>query len=596
MRLITSLILVLGISACASAPIATEAEQTPQELLDIFPQPKTVTRAAGAFVLKQDAQIWIDGDLKSDDRTETALSNYWSAAFEDKDPAFATAQASADFKITFDASFASTIDLTDAQREEAYALSVSAQSIEIRAVAAHGVYNALTTLSQIMSASDTAGAQALMVPFVSIVDYPHHEWRGFSIDTARHFRDIDFLYKAVDVLAQNKINRLHIHFSDDEAYRLQSSVYPKLNEIGSRGNTSFWLGVLTEGGQKPLMEVLGRDEEILFEFPVDQLPDAQYYTKDEIKGLVEYARERFIEVIPELDVPGHASAILRSYPELRLPYAPEGSDEARLATRVINVHDAATFEFVQTLLSEIHETFQSPRWVHIGGDEVNLYGPRLTMAEQATFIAAIGNYVESSLGSEPIIWNNHTSGHLNGGLESGIVQHWHYELETGEPEIYFSNPNLKHINSLAYHYYLDMRQSADGVGQEWAARDWASRMHDKSGDAEPLEGPFLLTAQDMYETEDHFEALTDMGLSRDLLEATTVGVEAALWSEFIVDDAAAWTKVLPRLTVFSETGWRAPRYKDPSAWSEPWDEYDARLKRAQFPRYETIGIVDYFGE
>ena len=148
-------------------------------------------------------------------------------------------------------------------------------------------------------------------------------------------------------------------------------------------------------------------------------------------------------------------------PNFKLTYIDEKTGKPTIAERVLDVHSGEVEAFLKILISEVYTAFGKPKWFHLGADEVNLYGFRLSPEDQTTFLHKMEAYVRDELGAIPMIWNAHHKAHANGGLSSGIVQHWAYDPKGSEPEVYFQNKNLKHINSLGQHYYLDMQQYPD---------------------------------------------------------------------------------------------------------------------------------------
>jgi hexosaminidase len=227
------------------------------------------------------------------------------------------------------------------QNQEAYKLVISKENITLEAASPAGFFNGEQTVRQLVLSEFKDGG--LTLPCAEITDYPRFLWRGFMLDCSRYFYSVSFIKKILDVLSLHHINRFHWHLTDDQGWRLPVAQYPLLTEIGCRRQDR--------------------------RFPwVNYNND--FYSKEEIKGIVEYAACRNIEIIPEVDLPGHASAILASYPGLGCtggPYRVE--DRFGIFEDVLCAGNNQIFELFTAIFDALTELFPS-RWVHIGGDEV----------------------------------------------------------------------------------------------------------------------------------------------------------------------------------------------------------------------------------
>ena len=213
--------------------------------------------------------------------------------------------------------------------EEAYQLEVNADGVIIRARTAAGAFYGGQTLRQL--AGQPGKAFPLALPFVRIADAPRYEWRGLLLDTSRHFFDVATIRRLTDWMADYKLNRLHLHLTDSPAWRMEVAKYPQLTERGARGNFN------------------------------DSNAPAQFYTRAELREIIAYAARRHIMVVPEIDMPGHADAATRTFPEL------DGG------AHTFNPASEATYGFLQNVLRETLALFPSP-YIHLGGDEVNRSG------------------------------------------------------------------------------------------------------------------------------------------------------------------------------------------------------------------------------
>ena len=221
--------------------------------------------------------------------------------------------------------------------KEAYRLTVTKEGACIYYSTETGLLWGIQTLRQALEQANffTSG-NSKYLPMVDIKDAPKYDWRGFHIDVVRHMFTVDYLKKVIDCLSFYKINKLHLHLTDDQGWRIEIKRYPKLTTEGAVGN---WH---------------------------DPKAPATFYTQEEIKEIVAYAADRHIMVVPEFDMPGHATAVCRSYPEI------SGGGEGKWQHFTFHPCKEETFEFISNVLDEIVALFPSP-YIHIGGDEVH-YG------------------------------------------------------------------------------------------------------------------------------------------------------------------------------------------------------------------------------
>jgi hexosaminidase len=211
----------------------------------------------------------------------------------------------------------------DGLGDEAYRLDVDADGATIHARTAAGAFYGCQTLRQL------AAPDAKTIPFVQITDAPRYAWRGLMLDVSRHFFDKPTVLRVLDWMADYKLNRFHLHLTDDSGWRVEIPKYPELTRAGARGNFS------------------------------DTNAPPRFFTREDLREIVAYAARRHIVVVPEIDMPGHASAATRTFPEL------DGG------THTFNPAREETYVFLQNVLRDVMEIFPSP-WIHFGGDEVNV--------------------------------------------------------------------------------------------------------------------------------------------------------------------------------------------------------------------------------
>ncbi|MEU7692263.1 beta-N-acetylhexosaminidase [Microbispora hainanensis] len=300
----------------------------------------------------------------------------------------------------------------------AYRLEVTESGVDIRAGGFEGAAGALTTLRQLMPVQawrrEWAGdAGGWAVPCGTVADHPAYEWRGAMLDVARHFFPKQTVLRYVDLLAAHRFNRLHLHLSDDQGWRVESRRHPRLHEVGS------W---------RPLTR-LGPDG------VADGTPHGGYYTLDDLAEISAYARARGITIVPEIDVPGHTSALRAAYPELGRP----GQEQAVLDTVWAGGSSISptrpVVAFLQDVLEEILDVVDTP-YVHLGGDECDMRwwadDPAIAaeMAEHGYtdvkqmhghFLRALGGFL-ATRGVRMVVWDE---GFVTGGvLPDTIVMAW----------------------------------------------------------------------------------------------------------------------------------------------------------------------------
>lgn len=310
--------------------------------------------------------------------------------------------------------------------QESYRLVVRPDDIEIAARGEQGWFFGLTTLFQLLAQGNGA------VPLCEITDAPKYAYRGLMLDVCRHFIPAEEVKKIIDQCAMLKMNALHWHLSEDQGFRIESKRFPKLNEIGSWRKLSPQDPVVEAGLAEPLARYGG------------------YYTQEEIRDVVAYAAARQIEVIPEIDLPGHSSAILAAYPEFTCSGAPlRVKNTFGVHERIFCAGKEETYAFLSELLDEVMGLFPS-QYIHLGGDEApktvwhdcplcNAQMKRNGLQNyeqlQAYFTARLIRHVKAA-GKTPIVWNESAaSGTLD---DAAIVQYW-TEMAPGEsymvPEI-----------------------------------------------------------------------------------------------------------------------------------------------------------------
>jgi len=409
------------------------------------------------------------------------------------------------------------IGSTDADRaDEAYGLTIAASGVRIVSSTPAGVFYGTQTLRQLLPYSvELRGARphALSLPTGQVVDRPRFAWRGAMLDVARHFFGPADVKRYIDLLALYKINHLHLHLSDDQGWRIEISAWPNLTTHGA--STAVGGGA---GG---------------------------FYTKKDYADLVAYARDRFITIVPEIDMPSHINAALASYPELNCNgTAPPLYTGIEVGFSAFCVDKDITYKFIDDVVGEIAAMTPAP-YFHIGGDEVKT----LTPAQYAQFIERVQKIVAAH-GKTVIGWDEIFHSTL---LPSTIVQYWRPTASITPA------PGTKLILSPANKIYLDMKyDDATVPGLKWAG---------------------LVDVPVTYE----WDPAT---LLPQVPESAILGVEAPIWSETLVTMADVEFMAFPRLAAAAEVAWSTQAARQ-------WPEFRTRLA-AQAPRWSALGINAYW--
>jgi len=326
-------------------PMIAVAQSKP---VSIVPKPVRMTLQAGSFRLAPNTIIVADNASLSEARLlARRLSPATGFPVEIK---------------TSSSRAASTIDMKiDASLEklgaEGYRLVVTPQKISIRAPATAGLFYAGQSLLQLLPPEIFRDAKVLNVdweiPCLQIEDYPRFQWRGALLDVGRHFMPKEFVKKFIDLLALHKMNSFQWHLTDDQGWRIEIKKYPKLTEIGAWRKETL-VGRLERQSQK--------------ELKFDGTPHGGFYTQDDAREIVEYARVRHVNVVPEIEMPGHAQAAIAAYPELgNTGQQLEVGTKWGVIENIFNPKET-TILFLQDVLTEILQIFPS-KFIHIGGDE-----------------------------------------------------------------------------------------------------------------------------------------------------------------------------------------------------------------------------------
>ena len=407
-----------------------------------------------------------------------------------------------------------------ALHDEAYVLKINEMGVLIHSRTLRGIFYGIQTLKQII-------LKSLEIPCLEIEDYSRFSWRGFMLDEARHFFGMDEVKKILDVMGFFKFNIFHWHLTDDQGWRIEIKSYPLLKEISSRREG-------TNTDKRKLMSDLQKDES-----KFDRIPVSGFYTQEQIKEIIQYADDRFITIIPEIDFPGHVQAVLAAFPELSCNGGPfKVSQNFGVHKDVFCIGKEEVFEFSKKVLIEVMDLFPA-KLIHTGGDEVPIRRfkkcldcQKLIEREglenenqlQPYYTSKISKFIEEK-GHRLIGWNEILNSDLS---ESAICHFWAGDFSTA----------IEHVKRGRDTIMSDMRFTY-------------------------LNYPYKLThLEQSYE----YEPVPD-----DLpteYHRYILGIEACLWTEYIKNAEILEYQVFPRLIAIAETGWTLKRNKNLDSFME----------------------------
>jgi hexosaminidase len=514
--IIVILITILAVAGCGKRVRVQPAQPAPATLQNLLPAPASMQPAEGVFTLTGDTRILVPpGDVRVQ-LIGQQLSDFIGLAASPLplavEPISGTAPAG-----NIQLSLGAVASIGD----EGYELDVTPQGVTILANKPAGLFYGVQTFRQLLPAFVEHPAVRpedslkITAPAVKIVDSPRYGWRGAMLDVARHFFTVDEVKRYIDLLALHKMNRLHLHLSDDQGWRIEIRSRPRLTEVGSRSEVGAGAG--------------------------------GFYTQEQYADLVGYAAERFVTIVPEIDMPGHTNAALVSYAELNCDgKARPFYTGIEVGFSAFCVESEATYAFIDDVVREIAAMTPGP-WFHVGGDEVKT----LTPQQYTGFIERVQAIVQSH-GKQMIGWDETAHARL---LPTSIVQYWRPK----EPPGAAVQNGSKVILSSADRLYLDMKyHTGTAIGLNWAAYIDVRAAYD-------------------WEPSTHVPGIT---------EASLLGIEAPIWAETIANIRDLEFMAFPRMAGVAELAW-SPREK-----KQDWDTFKERLG-AQAPRWSALGINFY---
>lgn len=441
-----------------------------------------------------------------------------------------------------------TLGLQDG-RKEAYSINVSSDGILVRAVAPEGIYRATRTLLKSVGTEKTSSVE---FPSAEVSDWPRFGYRGLMLDVSRHFSDVEMVKRTIDMLALHQLNIFHWHLTDDQGWRIEIKSHPELTEVGA------WRDDTVVG------RYLGGTD-----YPTDGKRHGGFYTQEQIREIVAYAKERYIEIIPEIDLPGHTSAVLAAYPQLGCE-----DKEYKVANRwgvirdVLCAGNPASLDLFKDIMDEVCELFPG-KYIHLGGDEcvkdrwkacpkcqkkireLGLKdGSRYSKEDylQSWFMGEVASFVQSK-GKRVIGWDEILEGVP---MDDSVIMSW----RGTEGGIAAARMGHDVVMTPTSDMYFDQSQTLASQLEEIPVGGFINVM--KVYSYEPL--PASLTP----EQQKHI-----------------LGCQANVWCEYMPEERIRQYQMLPRLAALSEVQWTMPERKN----------YKDFLKRLP----KMLSIYDHYG-
>jgi len=533
---------VTALTGCAVS-MAVGMSLSPRELraqdadrYPVIPRPDVMTARQGQFTLRATTVVHADPPFVDvGHRFARDIAN--STGFDLAVHRGATAAATNSIRLVHDHALAK-------RGTEAYQLDITPSAIVIRASDAAGAFYALQTVRQLLPAAVLRDARvrgvSWTVPSVHIVDAPRFAWRGAHLDAGRHFMPKEFVKKYIDLLAMHKLNRFHWHLTEDQGWRIEITKYPRLTDVGSC-RTETLVGSYVADPAKRVF---------------DGKPHCGFYTQDDVREIVAYAAERYVTVVPEIEMPGHAQAAIAAYPQLgvRADTTVSVLGVWGISEYILNADDS-TISFMQGVLGEVLTLFPGP-YVHIGGDEavktqwkaspqiqarIKLLGLKDEHELQSWFIRQMDTYLTAH-GRRLVGWDEI----LEGGLaENATVMSW----RGTEGGIAAAKAGHDVVMTPGSHTYFDHYQSLNKK-------------------AEPLAIGGFLPMDTVYSYEPIPSALTADEAKHVL------GAQAQVWTEYLQTPKDVEYMLFPRLSAMSEVLWSAKSRKD-------YGDFTARMRREE---------------
>ena len=515
--------------------------------LSLIPLPASVQQGSGQFTFPAKVQLCVPSYTGD---SVKAVAKRWAGNF--------TKSTGIKVSVGKKANAAIQLRLNSGLAPEAYDLQVTRERIVIEAARPAGFFYALQTLNQllpsraVMAGVKATDVQAWTLPVVTIKDHPRFEWRGFMLDEGRHFYGKEEIKKLLDVMAAYKLNRFHWHLTEDQGWRIEIKKYPRLTEVGAWRNSK----VLGWGEVKPDGQRYGG-----------------FYTQKDAREIVRYAQERFIEIVPEVDIPGHSQAAVAAYPEF-LSCDPQNKHEVWLwqgvSPDVINVSHPQAVQFAKDVIDELTAIFPF-RYIHLGGDEcptnkweaneacrqqLASIGSKNFRDLQINFYRQLQDYIAQKPASEQrqlIFWNEVLHGNTRPLGTDITIMAWVGADGAAKDA---AQRGMKTILSPQIPYYINRRQS-----------NLPTEPRSQGHGTETVEAVYNYVPM--------------AGIPADL-QQQYMGVQANFWTEWVEEASVVQYLMFPRLAAVAEAGWTPQQLRK-------YPDFLERLQ-AEAKYYELRGV------
>ncbi len=447
------------------------------------------------------------------------------------------------------------LNADEALADEAYTLVVTDKGIEIKASSDAGFLYAIQTLKQLLPRSLFGHNEAepdWSIPYVSITDEPQYEHRGFMMDVARHFFDKDEVKRVLDIMALYKMNRLHWHLTDDQGWRIEIPEYPRLTEVGAVRSGSF-----TSPGEGTKF------------FDDTEYGRGMWFSQADLREIVAYAAERNIDILPEIDLPGHMVAAVTAYPEFSCDPTKKYSVrlDSGISEDVLNIGKDEVIDFLKCVLDNVAAIFPYP-YIHIGGDEcpttqwqtnedclrrVREEGLSGVNELQSWLVEELGTYLKEKHGKDIVVWDELLAHWSSSNKVKPVIMAWNSIGKSADA----ANKGFKSIITPYSHVYLDFMQvpANQTIIDEPYYGGW--------GDSH------INTIEEVY-------SLNPVA-SLSGREEYCMGVQGNLWAETLNDAIELEYQLLPRMLALAETGWLPAAKKSWSSFYKRLQTHDEIL-------------------
>ncbi|WP_215222886.1 family 20 glycosylhydrolase [Echinicola shivajiensis] len=526
--MIKKITLCLSMALLFVAAMAQNAEHLSKRY-PLIPYPAELTAKDGYFKLSGSTAIEFESGELDLSNEVSFLQEMLSAYDLDKD-----GSSNGEILLLFS---------NEVSAEEGYVLAISNEQVVIKASTQTGFFRGIQAFGQLLPVNLSGEKLAeLEVPAVEINDAPKYDWRGMHIDVSRHFFTKEYIKKFIDRLARYQINKLHMHLTDDQGWRIEIKQFPKLTDVGAWRTYNKHDTICMERAET-------NPDYIIDPWNIKEVDGKEvyggFYTQEDIKEIIAYAGKHHIEVVPEIDMPGHMSAAVRAYPYLT---GDQKTEWGELFSSPLNPCQESTYEFAEKVLDEIMALFPS-KYVHIGADEVDREFWETSMCEewmkengiedvdklQSFFVNHMEAYVKSK-GKQLIVWDDALAGGIS---PTAHVMYWRSWVKKA-PFRAVENGNEIIMSPVGGGLYFDYAPDKSSLRKVYTV------------------------------------SIVPEGFTAEQANKV-IGGQANIWTEYIPSEARADYMYMPRMTALAERLWSDP--KDFEGYQERLNKHFAWMQK-----------------